>query len=181
VTAPNVSAIHTSTPHPADRAAIEAMSDVVRVHVNDSRWWQNASFALPLLVTVVSTVGGLLLDVTEMLGFGLFAGIVTLIMAPVVLLTWRSTATSIVLTRDGAVALHAGRVLHEVAWPDLRRVERVEYLGNARHKLVHGEHEEFITVESEIEDADALVDAAFTLSGLPRSSPSATEEAAADD
>lgn len=177
MTAPRSQVLRTSTPLPADAAAIEAMTDVVRVHVNDSRWWQNASFALPLLVTVVSTAGGALFGVTEMLGFGLFAGVVTSIMTPIVLLTWRGTATAIVLTRDRAVALHAGRVLHEVLWSDLTRIERVEYLGNARHKLVHGEFEEFLTVESEIEEAEALVEAAFTLSGLRR----ASEGAASDD
>lgn len=187
MTTPSTPVLQTSVPLPADAAAIEEMSGAVRVHVNDSRWWQNASFALPLLVTIVSLGGGALFGVAELLGFGLFAGAVTLIMTPIVLLTWRGTATAIVLTRDRAVALHAGRVLHEVLWSDLTRIERVEYLGNARHKLVHGEFDEFLTVESEIEEAEALVEAAFTLSGIPRASEaaaiegSASEGAASDD
>ncbi len=181
MTAPRTQTLRTSAPLPANDASIERLDDVVRVHVNDSRWWQNASFALPLLVTVVSLAGGALFGVTELLGFGLFAGVVTLIMTPVVLLTWRGTATAIVLTRDRAVALHAGRILHEVLWSDLSRIERVEYLGNARHKLVHGEFDEFLTVESEIEEAEALVEAAFTLSGIPRASEAAGIEGAASD
>ena len=46
-------------PRPADASTIEAISDVVSVHVNQSHWWNNASFALPLLVAIVSIVIGL--------------------------------------------------------------------------------------------------------------------------
>ncbi len=161
----------TAATHTRDRAAIEAMRDVQRVYVNDSRWWQNASFALPLIVSVISLAVGLLLDRAEGVGFGLFAGAVTLIMIPVVLLTWRGTATAIVLTRTGASALHLGKVLHHVEWTDLQRIERVEYLGNTRYKLVHHDTE-FLTVESEIEGSADLVDTAFALSGVPRQSAS---------
>ncbi len=139
----------------------------MRVYVNDSRWWQNASFALPLIVSVISLVVGLVLQRAEGIGFGLFAAVVTLIMIPVVLLTWRSTATSIVLTKTGADALHVGKVLHHVDWRDLQRIERVEYLGNTRYKLVHHDTE-FLTVESEIEESADLVETAFALSGVPR-------------
>ncbi len=74
-----------SSPHARDAAAIEAMRDVVRVYVNDSRWWQNASFALPLIVSVLSLAVGLVLQRAEGIGFGLFASAVTLIMIPVLL------------------------------------------------------------------------------------------------
>ena len=158
--------------HPADAAAARALAstqgDVRAAYTNDNRWWQNASFALPLLGAAISIAGGRLLGSAEALGFGLFLAVVTLIMLPVVLLTWRGTATAIVLTAEGAVALHHGRVLHELPWSELRRIERVEYLGNVRHKLVHGEDARFLTVESEIERATDLVDQAFALSGLPR-------------
>ena len=163
-----------ATTHSRDRAAIEAMSDVERVYVNDSRWWQNASFALPLIVSVVSLAVGWLFGRAEGIGFGLFAAAVTLIMVPVVLLTWRGTATAIVLTKTGASALHLGRVLHHVDWTDLQRIERVEYLGNTRYKLVHHDTE-FLTVESEIEDSAGLVDTAFALSGVPRQSERAAD------
>ena len=150
-----------------DVDVVAPMSDVVRVFVNDSRWWQNASFALPFLGFVLSAGAGWLFGSTEALGFGLFLGFVTAIMVPVVLLTWRGTATSIALCEDRAVALHHGTVLHEVPWAGLHRIERVEYLGNVRHKLVHGE-DEFMAVESEIEEAEELVELAFELSGVAR-------------
>ena len=159
-------------PHARDAATIEGLRDVVRVYVNDSRWWQNASFALPLIVSVISLTVGVVLQRAEGIGFGLFAAVVTLIMIPVVLLTWRSTATSSVLTKTGAAALHLGRVLHHVDWSELQRIERVEYLGNTRYKLVHGDTE-FLTVESEIEGSADLVDTAFALSGVPRQSTEA--------
>jgi hypothetical protein len=95
-------------------------------------------------------------------------------MVPVVLLTWRGTATAIVLRRGGALSLHHGRTLEQFDWSALRRIERVEYLGNVRHKLVHGDDDRFLTVESEIDGADRLVDTAFQLSGLPRQQPAAT-------
>ena len=160
--------------HPADAAAARALGphwgEVRAAYANDNRWWQNASFALPFLVTVVSLAGGALFGGAEATGFGLFAAAVTALMAPVVLFTWRGTATAIVLTTTGAAALHRGRVLHALDWRDLRRIERVEYLGNTRYKLVHGESE-FLTVESEIEGAADLVDTAFALSGVPRQHP----------
>ena len=156
--------------HDADARAVAEMHQVVRVFANPNRWWQNASFALPLLVTVVALVLGFVLDSTEAKGFGLFALAVTVFMVPVVLLTWRGTATSIVLTVEGATALHLGQPLHEVAWADLQRIEKVEYLGNARYKLVHHDSE-FLTIESEIEDAAGLVETAFALSGVPRQHP----------
>ncbi len=157
--------------HRADAAVAMSLDGVVSAYANDARWWQNASFALPLLVAALAIAAGLLLHSAEALGFGFFAAIVTLVMVPVVLLTWRGTATAIVLTRDGATALHRGRVLHALDWRDLRRIERVEYLGNTRYKLVHGDEDRFLTVESEIEGAVELVEAAFTLSGLPRQQP----------
>jgi hypothetical protein len=153
-----------------DAAVVRGLPDVVRVFPNPSYWWQNASFALPLLVTLVSLAIGFIFGITELVGFGLFGAVVTMIMAPVVLLTWRGTATSIVLTRSGALALHEGRPLHRLEWSDLRRIERVEYLGNTRYKLVHGDDEQFMVIESEIEDGAALVDEAFALSGIPRQS-----------
>ncbi len=161
------------TLHELDAAEVAAMPDLVRVFINDARWWQNASFALPLLGFILATGAGLLLGSAEALGFGLFLGAVTLLMVPVVLLTWRGTATAIVLREGGVVSMHRGRELEAFAWPELRRIERVEYLGNVRHKLLYGDEDRFLTVESEIEGAEVLVDTAFTLSGLPRQEPSA--------
>ena len=151
-----------------DVAIVATMPDLVRVFGNDSYWWQNASFALPFLGFAVSTLVGLFFGIAEAVGFGLFLGVVTLIMVPVVLLTWRGAATAIVLRERGVASIHHGRILEEFGWAELRRVERVEYLGNVRHKLVYGDEDRFLIVESEIEDAEALVDAAFDYSGLPR-------------
>jgi len=162
-----------SPPHPRDDAWLAAAHGVQGVYVNPSRWWQNASFALPALIAVVSLIGGQLFGSAEATGFGLFAVVVTLIMIPVVLLTWRGTATAIVLTEAGATALHEGRVLHDLPWSELLRIERVEYLGNTRFKLVHGDEDRFMVVESEIEGGAALVDQAFALSGIPRQSEAA--------
>lgn len=156
-----------------DAEVVRALPDVVRVFPNPSYWWQNASFALPLIVSVISVTVGLLFSVTEALGFGLFGFVVTAIMVPVVMLTWRGTATSIVLTRSGAIALHEGKPIHRLDWSQLRRIESVEYLGNQRFKLVHGDDERFMVIESEIVGAPALVDEAFALSGIPRQSTSA--------
>ncbi|TAK79196.1 MAG: hypothetical protein EPO16_02345 [Dehalococcoidia bacterium] len=156
--------------HDADARAVAGMGGVVRVYANPNRWWQNATFALPLLVTVVALLVGFVLDSTEAKGFGLFGLAVTVFMVPVVLLTWRGTATAVVLTAEGATALHLGQPLHEVPWADLQRIEKVEYLGNTRYKLVHHDTE-FLTIESEIEDAADLVETAFALSGVPRQHP----------
>ena len=160
--------------HPADAAAARALGPeqggLRAAYANDNRWWQNASFALPLLVTLVSLAVGVVFHLDEGIGFGIFGTVVTLLMVPVVLFTWRSTATAIVLTTSGATALHRGRVLHTLDWRDLRRIEVVAYLGNTRYKLVHGE-DEYLTVENEIEGAADLVDTAFALSGLPRQQP----------
>jgi hypothetical protein len=158
-----------------DAAYVQALSDVVSVYANPSYWWQNASFALPLLIAVISLVVGVIFGLAEAIGFGLFCVAVTLVMVPVVLLTWRGTATSIVLTRSGAAALHEGAPIHELTWETLRRIERVEYLGNTRFKLVHGDEDRFMTVESEIQGGDALVEEAFALSGIPRQTAPAGE------
>ncbi len=156
-----------------DSEVVRGLSDVVRVFPNPSYWWQNASFALPLIVSIISLVVGFVFSLTEALGFGLFGLVVTAVMVPVVLLTWRNTATSIVLTRSGAMALHEGKPIHTLDWHELRRIESVEYLGNQRYKLVHGDDERFMVIESEIVGGSELVDEAFALSGIPRQSAQA--------
>jgi hypothetical protein len=101
----------------------------------------------------------------EATGFGLFLAGITVFMLPVVLLTWRGTPTAIVLTRERALALHDGRVLREVAWADVERIERFETLGNVRWKLLPraGQH---LTVEGEIVDVPGLIEQAHALSGV---------------
>lgn len=152
-------------PRTPDAGAIEAMQDVVSVHVNLSHWWNNASFMLPLLVAVVSLAIGLL-GVGEAIGFGLFALGVTVLLLPVVALTWRRTPTAVVLTRRGATALHSGRVLREIDWTSLTVIERADY-GNVRWRLRprEGDH---LSIEAELSGIDSLIDHAYDLSGLPR-------------
>lgn len=153
-------------PRRPDAGAIEAMQDVVSVHVNLAHWWNNASFVLPLLVAVVSLVIGLLFGFGEATGFGLFALAVTALLLPVVALTWRRTPTAVVLTRRGATALHGGRVLREVDWASLAVIERADY-GNVRWRLRprEGDH---LSIEAELSSVDRLIDHAYELSGLPR-------------
>lgn len=153
-------------PRPPDADAIEAMQDVVSVHVNLAHWWNNASFVLPLLVAVVSLAIGLVLGAGEAIGFGLFALAVTALLLPVVALTWRRTPTAVVLTRRCATALHGGRVLRELEWASLAVIERADY-GNVRWRLRprEGAH---LSIEAELSSIDGLIDHAYELSGLPR-------------
>lgn len=156
-------------PNAADQAAIEEMDGVVAVHLNESHWWNNASFALPLLGAIVSVGFGLLTGRAEATGFGLFLAAVTVFMLPVVLFTWRGTPTAIVLTRSRATALHSGYTLREVAWGDIDRIERFETMGNVRWKLIphEGQH---LTVEGEIADVPRLIERAQELSGVTATS-----------
>lgn len=152
------------TPGTADARAIEAMQDVVSVHVHTAHWWNNASFALPLLGTIVSLAIGALARNAEALGFGAFLAFVTLAMLPVVLLTWRRTATAVVVRREGVTALHAGRVLRELPWSTLARIERADY-DSIRWRLrpTEGDH---LSIEAELTDIEGLIEHASRLSGL---------------
>ena len=155
------------TAHRDDAAAIGALVDVVRVHGNESHWWNHASFVLPLLGFIGFTAVGLAIGSPEATGFGVFLGVVLLLQLPIVYFSWRGTATAIALTRTGAVAMHRGRTLQQVRWTQLERIERVETFGNVRWKLTEtgGDH---LAVDGEIADVRGLVDSAYELSGLPR-------------
>lgn len=150
--------------HPDDRAAIESL-EVIAAHRNESHWWNHASFVLPLLGAIVFLAIGQLAGSAEATGFGIFLGVVLVLQLPIVWFTWRRTATAIVLTDSGALALHRGRILVEVRWAELERIERVETLGNVRWRLAErgGTH---IAVEGEIEDVPGLVERASELSGV---------------
>jgi len=152
-----------------DRDAITALAaetEIVSVHPNESHWWNDASFALPLVGSIVCVAIGWFASSAELLGFGAFLGFVTLAMFPVVQLSWRNTPTAIVLTSRGALALHAGRVLREVQWTDLASVDRIETMGNVRWRLQpwEGQH---LAVDGEIADVPGLVAHARALAGLP--------------
>ncbi len=150
--------------HPDDRAALEGL-EVVAAHRNESHWWNHASFVLPLLGALVFLAIGQLAGSAEATGFGIFLAVVMVLQLPIVWFTWRRTATAIVLTRTGALALHRGRTLTEVRWAELEHIERVETLGNVRWRLSErgGTH---IAVEGEIEDVPGLIERASTLSGV---------------
>ena len=156
--------------HADDRAAVAGL-EVVAAHRNESHWWNHASFVLPLLGAIVFLAIGQLAGSAEATGFGVFLGVVLVLQLPVVWFTWRRTATAIVLTRSGALALHRGRVLAEVRWAELERIERVETLGNVRWRLTErgGPH---IAIEGEIADVPALLERAAELSGVaPEGAP----------
>lgn len=151
--------------HRDDAATVAARSDAVQAHPNESHWWNHASFMLPLIGFLVLTIPGLLFGWAEATGFGIFLGVVLVLQLPVVWFTWRGTATAIVLTESGALALHRGVVRREVRWTELESIERVETFGNVRWKLVErgGEH---ISIEGEIADIPALIERAGELSGV---------------
>ena len=150
--------------HPDDLAAIGGL-EVVAAHRNESHWWNHASFVLPLLGAIVFLAIGQLAGSAEATGFGIFLAVVMVLQLPIVWFTWRRTATAIVLTDSGALALHRGRTLAEVRWSELERIERVETFGNVRWRLTErgGTH---IAVEGEIEDVPGLVQQASALSGV---------------
>ena len=148
-----------------DRAFVLASSEpVVAVHANESHWWNNGSFALPVLGAVVCLAVGLLAHITEAVGFGLFLGAIALFMLPVVLLTWRGSATSVVLTEIRALALHNGKVLRDVPWAEVHLIDRVDTLGNVRWRL-HPREGQHLAIEGEIADVPGLIEQAQRLSG----------------
>lgn len=155
--------------HSQDRKIVNTMPSIVQFFPNHSRWWQNASFALPLIIAVISTSLGFLIRIDELIGFGIFLAVVTLIMFPVVLMTWRNTATLIVISSDRISAFHRGKLMKEINWGYLDRIERVEYLGNTRHKVV-AKNEDFLSIENEVEHSDDLIELLFVLSKIPRRS-----------
>ena len=152
----------------ADRAFVQAHPErVLAVHANETHWWNNGSFALPLLGALASITFGLLFGIAEATGFGLFLGAIALFMLPVVLLTWRNSATSIVLTDVGAYALHNGAVLRELRWPDVHLIDRVDTLGNVRWRI-HPRDGQHLAIEGEIADVPGLIETAERLSGYER-------------
>jgi hypothetical protein len=149
-----------------DEAVIATIDGVVAVHRNTTSWYNNASFALPLLATIVAALAGAVLRNLDVLAFAGFLLVVTLLMVPVVLTSWRHSATAVVLTRDDIRSLHAGRTLASLRWPDVTGVERRETQGNVRW-LVQGANGQHITLEGELDNLDALLRATRRLAELP--------------
>ena len=170
---PATSARGPDTPalRPRDRAVVDALAGVESVHVIEAHWWNNASFALPLLVGLVSLAIGAAFRSFEGIGFGLFLLAVTAFMFPVVMITWRRTPTAVVLTEDRVLALHEGHVLREIRWADVARIERADYDNiEWRIRPHEGDH---LSIESELSDVETLIERAYALSGLPGEDPSA--------
>jgi hypothetical protein len=149
----------------ADAAAIAALRDVLAVHRNTTHWYNNASFALPLLAAIVVALAGLILRRGDVLAFAGFLFAVTLAMVPVVLVSWRQTPTAVVLTRERIVALHGGRPLKSLPWRDVRAVTRRETQGNVRWHVT-AESGERIALDGELEDLDGLLREARRIAGL---------------
>ena len=150
----------------SDEAAIGALAGVVAVHRNTTNWYNNASFALPLLATVVAALAGALLRNLDVLAFAGFLAVVTALMVPVVLTSWRHSATAVVLTRDAILALHGGRTLKQLDWRSVTGIERRETQGNVRW-LVQSAEQGHITLEGELDDLDGLLRSAHRLAQLP--------------
>lgn len=150
----------------SDARAIAAMPGAVAVHRNPTNWYNNASFLLPAAATVAAVVVGVILRSVEIFGFAVFIGVVTALMLPLVLATWRQTATAIVLTLSGITSLHEGRVLKLLAWHDIVAIRRRETQGNVRWEIAAANGER-ILLDGEIEDLPTLLSTAHRLSGLP--------------
>lgn len=154
----------------ADAALVATLDAVVSVHANESHWWNNASFALPLLGCIVLVTVGWIAGIDEAFGFGLFLGVVALLMTPVVLVGWRGVATAIVLTRDRALALHDGHVMREFPWAEVVAIDRAETMGNIRWRI-HSSDGQHLAIDGEIADVEGLVAQARTLAALPAPAP----------
>ncbi len=156
-----------------DDAAIAAMASVVQVHRNSTGWYNNASFALPLIAAVVTALAGLVLRNLDVLAFAGFLFVVTLCMVPVVLVSWQQTATAVVLTADGITSLHSGRTLKSLAWHSVVSITRRETQGNVRWIVADADNER-IALDGELDNLDRLIDIARRLSGLPDREPAAS-------
>lgn len=149
-----------------DAAALANLDDVVSVHPYTAHWYSNATFVLPLLAALGTLIAWAATGSGELLGISIFFAVVTLIMLPLVYLTWARTPTVIVLRRDGVDAWHQGRLLKRLAWRDVSDVRRKETMGNVRWYVV-GRDEEHLSIEGEFAELEALLAGARRLARLP--------------
>lgn len=150
----------------SDEAAIAVMPGVVAVHRNTTSWYNNASFALPLLAAIVVGIVAAALRNRDVAAFAGFLLVVAVLMAPVVLMTWRTTPTVVVLSRDAITSLHDGRVLKSLRWDEVVTIARRETQGNVRW-LVATSSGEHISLDGELENLDGLLAAGRRLAALP--------------
>ena len=148
-----------------DEQYISKQNNIKDVFINDSYWWQNASFVLPLLLGSVSLLYGLIFENSGAKGFGIFLLVVMVIMLPVVWLTWRSTATSIYFTDKEIIALHLGKILKKITLENLQSIETIEYLGQRRYKLVASD-EIFFTIDNEFENIPEIIRTVTSRTGI---------------
>src|SRR5579875_2915278 len=124
-----------SAPANADDRAIAALGGVVGRYRNTANWYNNASFLLPLAATLLVALAGALLHSADLLGFAAFLGVVTGLMAPVVLLGWRQTPTTVVLTQTAITTVHHGTLLKSLEWRQVTAIRRRETQGNVRWEI----------------------------------------------
>ena len=148
-----------------DEQYISKQNNIKDVFINDSYWWQNASFVLPLLLGAVSLIYGLIFNTSGAKGFGIFLLVVMVIMLPVEWLTWRSTATSIYFTDKELIALHLGKILKKITLENLQSIETIEYLGQKRYKLVESD-EIFFTIDNEFENIPDIIKTITSRTGI---------------
>jgi hypothetical protein len=144
-----------SHPNNDDRA-IAALPGVVASFRNTAHWYNNASFLLPLSATLAVGALGALRHSGELLGFATFLAVVTLAMVPVVLYGWHQTATAVVLTGQGVVSLHGGRVLKSFEWRRVTGVHERETQGNRRWEIATNDGERLL-LDGELEDLERLI------------------------
>mgnify|MGYP007106919277 CR=1 FL=1 len=148
-----------------DQAYINNQKNVRKIYINNSYWWQNASFALPLIIGSISLLFGIIFNNSGAKGFGVFLLIVMIIMLPVVWLTWKSTATSIFLTNKEIIALHLGKKLKKIQLDKLQSITTIEYLGNKRYKLVES-IDTYLTIDSEFNDIPQMLKEIEKMTGI---------------
>jgi hypothetical protein len=152
---------------PRDAAAIARITGMVRAFRNTTSWYNNASFLLPLLATVIVGIAFLITRRAELFGFALFLAVVTLAMLPVVLAAWRQTATTVVVAADTLVSLHGGRVLKSLPWASVIEIGERETQGNIRWEIRAADGSR-VLLDGELDDLDELVRLARQLAGLNR-------------
>ena len=148
-----------------DGTALAARGDVLDAHTYEGDWFNNATFVFPSLGAVGTLIGWAVTGATELFGISMFLFVVTGLMLPLVWLTWRRTATVIVLRRSGIEALHQGEPLQFLAWDTVLAVRRVETMGNVRWYVL-GAEEQRLTLEGEIADLEDLLARVRDLAGL---------------
>jgi len=147
-----------------EEEALAAIPGIVQVHRNPTGWYNNASFALPLAAALVVAIAGLILRRGDVLAFAGFLFAVTACMVPVVLVSWRQTATMVVVGADGITSLHGRHVLKSLPWTVVRSITRRETQGNVR--WIVAADDDRLALDGELDHLDRLGATAQRLAGL---------------